>query len=223
MAGNRAMMNKHRKFSGILAMTVMLLGFAARAEGQKALSDYLRQYSTLEVSQLELQRLEKYNHLIEHFCSFSFFEPHHKVNPDFLRALILAESSANPKAISHKEARGLTQIIPETGKRAARELFAKKLAFHYVSHDKLRNLKPEDLYDPAVNILLACFLISKYNYTFKGRLDLVVSAWNAGEYSIVDNNPPPYRETMDLIGKVNGYYISLLQKKNESNRYAYRK
>lgn len=216
-------MNRQRKIRYILTVAVILLGLTSPAEAEKKLSEYLRQYSTIEVSQVQLDRLNKFDHLIEHFCSFSFFEPHHKVNPDFLRALILAESSANPKAVSHKQARGLTQIIHETGKRAAKELAAKKMAFHYVSQDKLRNFKTEDLHDPAVNILLACFLISKYNYIFKGRLDLVVSAWNAGEYSIVDNNPPPYQETMNLIGKVNGYYISLLQKKNESNRYAYRK
>lgn len=217
------MMNRQRTIRHMLAVAVLLLGLAPQAAAETNLSDYLKQYSTLEVSQVQLNRLGKFDHFIEHFCSFSFFEPHHKVNPDFLRALILAESSANPKAVSHKQARGLTQIIHATGKLAAKELAAKKMNFHYVSRDKLLNFKAKDLHDPAVNILLACFLISKYNYIFKGRLDLVVSAWNAGEYSIVDNNPPPYRETMNLIGKVNGYYISLLQKKNESNRYAYRK
>ena len=69
----------------------------------------------------------------------------------------------------------------------------------------------DDLYDPAINILLACYLIAKYNNKFEGKLDLVVSAWNAGENSISDNRPPQYDETLNLIGKVNGFFICLLR------------
>lgn len=190
-------------------------------QADASLKKYVIKYRELEVSRQQLDRLARYDSLITYFCSFSFFKPRHKVNPDFIRALILAESNGDPNAKSHKEAMGLTQIIYSTGKQAARELAEKNMKFRHVSRDKLINLKREDLYNPAVNILLACYLIAKYNYQHKGKLDLVVSAWNAGEYSIKDKKPAQYKETLNHIGKVNGYFIYLLNKKNR--RYAYKR
>jgi len=66
-----------------------------------------------------------------------------------------------------------------------------------------------------MNILLTCYLISKYNYKFKGKLELVLTAWNAGENQkeLAKGRVAPYLETQDLIGKVNSYYIDLLQKR----------
>ncbi len=189
---------------------------------QASLGTYVRKYRTIEVSAEQMRRLRRYDHLIEYFSSFSYFQPRHKVNPDFIRALILAESDGDPKARSSKDARGLTQIIYPTGRQAARELLQKNIRFRHVSRSQLRNLKPGDLYVPEINILLACYLISKYNYTFQGKLDLVVSAWNAGENSIVGNQPAQYRETLNHIGKVNGYFIYFLRQKQARLRVASR-
>ncbi len=191
---------------------------AARA----SLRTYVKKYSSIEVSVQQIRRLRRYDHLIEYFSSFSFFQPRHKVNPDFIRALILAESDGNPRARSRKDARGLTQIIYPTGRQAARELLQKNIRFRHVSRSQLENLRPGDLYVPEINILLACYLISKYNYTFQGKLDLVVSAWNAGENSIVGNQPAQYRETLNHIGKVNGYFIYFLRQKQGRLRMASR-
>ena len=193
------------------------------APAQSTLHQYVRKYRKIEASQDQVKKLSRYNYLIEYFSAFAFFKPKHKVNPDFIRSLILAESNANPRARSSKDARGLTQIIYPTGKQAAKELAAKGINFRHVSKRKLLNLKPDDLYNPALNILLACYLIAKYNYYFQGKLDLVVSAWNAGENSIVNNKPPNYRETLNLIGKVNGYFVYFLQRKQGKVKYADRR
>ena len=183
------------------------------ASGQ--LSSYIQKYRQVTLHDSVHQRLSDYDEMIEYFTSLHYFVPRHRVNADFLRALIIAESSVDQRATSPKDARGLTQIIYETGQRAARELIGRQFPFRYVNMAKLKNLHPQDLYDPAINILIASFLISKYNHKYDGRLDLVVAAWNAGEGAIRNNQPPPYRETLDLIGKVNGYYLALLK----SNSY----
>lgn len=188
-----------------------------------SLKKYVTKYKELQVSQAQHTRLARYDHLIKYFSSFSFFLPRHKVNPDFIRALILAESDARPRAKSNKKARGLTQITMGTGKEAAEDLVKKNIPFRYVNKRRLQYLTAEDLYDPAVNILLACYLIAKYNFQHNGKLDLVVSAWNAGEYSIKNKKPPEYKETLNHIGKVNGYFIYFLNKKNKGKRYASRK
>ena len=204
-------------------LLIFLIVLPGGSAGAGSLKKYVTRYKEIQVSREQQQRLARYDHLITYFSSFSYFQPRHKVNPDFIRALILAESDARPRATSSKHARGLTQITYGTGKEAAAELVKKYAHFKYVDMRKLRYLTREDLYDPAVNILLACYLIAKYNYQHKGKLDLVVSAWNAGEYSIKNKKPAQYTETLNHIGKVNGYFIYFLNQKNKGRRYAYRR
>lgn len=186
-----------------------------------SLQQYMTKHRGIKVTREQHKRLSNYNDLINYFCSFSFFIPKHKVNPDFIRALILAESNCKPEALSNKNARGLTQITYSTGKLAAKELVKKNINFRYVDKEQLQQLTPEDLYDPAVNLLLACYLVAKYNYQNNGKLDLVVSAWNAGEYSITNNKPAQYKETLNHIGKVNAYFVYFLNKKKLGGRKAY--
>ncbi len=177
------------------------------------LQSSVRKYKNSIVHQNEINKLSHYDHLIRYFSGFSYFVPRHKVSPDFIRALILAESGANHEAVSSKDAFGLGQIILTTGKQAGQELARSQTNFRYVSKSTLKNLSKKDLFDPAVNILITCYLVSKYNYKFDGKLDLVVSAWNAGENtkSLSRGKHAPYRETENLIGKVNAYYVYLLK------------
>jgi len=172
-------------------------------------------YKNSKVSWDDVQKLARYDHLIRYFCNFSYFVPRHKVSPNFIRALILAESGADHRAVSNKDALGLGQILHTTGVEAARELAQSTTHFRYVSKGSLENLGKSDLFDPAINILLTCYLVAKYNYKFDGKLDLVVSAWNAGEHteSLSRGRHAPYEETENLIGKVNAYYTYLLKNK----------
>jgi len=197
----------------------LLLGFVVPlchpGSTQANLTEYIRKYRTTAISPEALARLNHYNHLIDYFTSFSYFRPRYRVSADFIRALILAESGADPNAVSSKNAIGLGQIILTTGQMAARDLYGSSTHFRYVSKEKLKELSRDDLFDPATNILLTCYLIAKYNHLFNGRLELVLSAWNAGENtsSLAIGQHAPYLETKDLIGKVNGYYIYLLKQK----------
>lgn len=196
----------------LLCSCILLL---APASARSELSSSIDKYKDVKLSTERLNRIGHYSGLIEYFTGFTFFQPRHKVSPDFIRALILAESDANPGAVSTKNARGLGQIIPSTGIEAGRELSKGTVDFHNISRARLSNLSEEDLFDPAVNILLTCYLIAKYNYKFNGQIHLVLSAWNAGENikELKQGKHAPYQETIDLIGKVNGYYLCLLQQK----------
>jgi soluble lytic murein transglycosylase-like protein len=207
----------------LASVVVALVVLAGSGRGGcTGLETQIRKYSQVRVSTSQLDALKDFDHFISYFSGIAYFRPRHTVSADFIRALILAESNGDPLAISSKNARGLGQIIPATGKEAAAELAAKQLTFHYVSRDRLHNLTAADLHDPAVNILLACYLVAKYNTMFDGRLDLVVAAWNAGPGSIVDHQPPGYRETLDLIGKVNGYYLAFLYRQKPGSALAHR-
>lgn len=191
----------------------MLIVLGMTNIGRADLNQSLKKFKNKKIGQSEIEKLARYDYLIRYFADFSYFVPKHKVNPDFIRALILAESGANPRAVSNRKALGLGQILYSTGKKAAKELSESRTQFRYVSKATLKNLKRSDLFDPAVNILLTCYLIAKYNHKFDGRLDLVVSAWNAGENteSLTRGKHAPFRETEDLIGKINNYFIYLIR------------
>lgn len=197
----------------IRSLAIILAIVLSAGPATASLTAYVKKHRNISVSQQQATSIARYDHLIKYFSSFAYFRPNHKVNANFIRALMLAESNGNPQATSHKDAKGLCQITFPTGKRAASELAAKNMQFRYVSRRRLLNLRPQDLYSPAVNILLTCYLISKYNHVFQGKLDLVVAAWNAGENSITNNRPPQYKETLNLIGKVNGYFLYFLQQR----------
>jgi len=170
------------------------------------LDNYLRKHSH-EVppnsTQLKLRNYEEY---IRYFSSLSFSRAGYKVNANFLRALISAESAADPKAVSNRNAIGLSQITIETGRTAARELVKMAYDFKHVDERRLKNLKESDLMDPAINILICTYLIDKYNSNYNGNLALIIAAWNAGPVSIIQHRGyPPYEETLTLIARVNSY------------------
>jgi soluble lytic murein transglycosylase-like protein len=194
----------------------LFLSLAGATSSSRAdLQSYVKKYQSTSISADALGRIARYDHLIDYFTGFNYFRPNYRVDGDFIRALILAESAAIPDAISAKNAMGLGQIILTTGQQAGRELYKSRTTFRYVSKSTLRNITPQDLFDPATNILLTCYLIAKYNHKFDGKIELVVSAWNAGENteSLSSGQHAPYTETQDLIGKVNGYFIYLLRRK----------
>lgn len=202
-----------------IALLILLLGFMVTHNAKAEMDHYIKKYSGVEVDNIHIERVRQYNHYISYFSGFSYFKAHYIVSADFIRALIVAESSGNPRAHSNKNALGLGQIIYTSGRKAAKELAGTGVNFRYIDEKRLKNLQLEDLYDPAINILLTCYLISKYNYKYNGRLDLVLTAWNAGENiaSLKQGKPAPYRETEELIGKVNGYYLYFL--KNRQTKY----
>lgn len=178
------------------------------------LTNYIYKYHKTTVTQQQLQRISRFNNLIDYFSGFSYIVPRHKVSGDFIRALILAESNANPRAVSNKGALGLGQIMLPTARQAGKKLAESPVHFRYVEKKKLADLTKNDLFDPAINILLTCYLIARYNHKFEGKIELVLSAWNAGEYtpSLSVMKHAPYQETENLIGKVNGYYLYFLKR-----------
>ena len=206
-------------FSNTYPRRILLLGaiffLIGTVSGWANLNNSVNKYRNSGLTEKEIRKLSQYDHLIRYYSNFAYFVPRHKVNPDFIRALIVAESGVNPEAISKKKALGLGQILLATAQQAGKELSHSKTDFKYAPKSRLNNLNRTDLFDPAINILLTCYLISKYNYKFDGRLDLVVSAWNAGENtaSLSRGQHAPYEETENLIGKINGYYTYLLKNK----------
>ena len=100
--------------------------------------------------------------------------------PELVRSVMAAESGLQPLAVSPKGAIGLMQLMPGT----AQVLGA-------------------DPYDPAQNVDAGTRylrdLLEKYNYGLRHAL----AAYNAGPAAVDRyNGVPPYRETIDYIGRI---------------------
>ena len=111
----------------------------------------------------------------------------HHVQPALLLAVMRAESSFNPTAISKAGAVGLMQLIPETAIRHG-----------------VRNL-----YDANENITGGAKHLRYLLDRFHGNVRLAVAAYNAGERKVDRYGKiPPYKETQDYVKKVLVYYRS---------------
>jgi soluble lytic murein transglycosylase-like protein len=105
----------------------------------------------------------------------------HGVHPTLVRAVIEVESAYNPLAISPKNARGLMQLIPDTGRRfGVRDFF-----------------NPRQNIEGGVQYLR--FLLEK----FDGDMDLSLAAYNAGENLVGRlGRIPNIPETVNYVRKV---------------------
>ena len=111
----------------------------------------------------------------------------HHVQPALLLAVMKAESSFNPTAVSKAGAVGLMQLIPETAIR------------HGV----------HNLYDANDNITGGAKHLRYLLDRFHGNIRLALAAYNAGERKVDRYRQiPPYKETQDYVKRVLVYYRS---------------
>lgn len=103
-----------------------------------------------------------------------------------VHAVITAESSYNPAAVSRAGAVGLMQLMPETAQR-------------YGVKDRL---------NPYENIHGGTHYLRDLLIMFENDLSLALAAYNAGENAVkkYGNKIPPYQETRNYVNKVIKYY-----------------
>jgi hypothetical protein len=107
----------------------------------------------------------------------------HSVNPQVVAALIRAESAGRARAVSHKGARGLMQLMPATAERFG--------------------TRKEKLYDPKENIEAGIRYLSWLVEQFPNDLSKVLAAYNAGENAVLRyGGIPPYRETREYVRRI---------------------
>ena len=93
------------------------------------------------------------------------------ISPSFLSAIIKCESSFNTQAVSRVNARGLMQIMPDTGTWLAGRL-------------NLKNYQPDALFDPETNIRFGAFYLAYLSDMFAGSPVMVASAYHAGANNV---------------------------------------
>ena len=94
------------------------------------------------------------------------------LDPLLVLALIQVESSFQPTAVSPMGARGMMQIMPDTGK-----FLAETLAGEYGIHPAA--FKPESLDDPVLNLRLGIYYLHDLRKQFQ-HLNHALTAYNFG-------------------------------------------
>ncbi len=109
----------------------------------------------------------------------------HKIDPALVKAIIMVESSYNPRAISKKGAKGLMQLMPLTAK----------------------SYGVEDAFDPKNNIRAGVAYFRTLLNQFNGDERLALAAYNAGSKRVRQyKGVPPFEATRLYIEKVFAYY-----------------
>jgi len=109
----------------------------------------------------------------------------YQVDPALIKAIIMAESGYNPKAISRKGARGLMQLMPRTAEA----------------------LGVKDVFDPEHNINAGVRYFKQLLKQFNGEIRLALAAYNAGSSKVRQyQGVPPIKSTQRYVKKVFEYY-----------------
>jgi soluble lytic murein transglycosylase-like protein len=116
------------------------------------------------------------------------------LDPMLVLALIEIESRFQSASISPGGARGIMQIMPETG-RFLMEAVGRELGIQAVAY------RPESLDDPIINIRMGVYYLHGLRKQFR-NLDLALIAYNAGPADLqnhLDTNQEISREFATLV------------------------
>jgi soluble lytic murein transglycosylase len=145
---------------------------------------------------------KKYLYPLPHQELVYQYAKQNNIDPYLVFAVMRAESKYLPHATSVKGARGLMQIMPETGAWIAGKL-------------NKTDYLPSMLYDPVINIQFGTWYLSSLREEFDGNLVLTLAAYNGGrgnvkqwkqqyrwpaDFSNVDQIP--FKETRVYVAKV---------------------
>ncbi len=130
----------------------------------------------------------------------------YNLDPLLLAAIMKAESGFDSKAVSARGARGLMQIMPDTGQWVARRLGE-------------QDFDPDRLFDPETSIKMGAWYIADLKKEFNNDPVLVLAAYNGGRGNVrewlsgtglsgdsSDIDRIPFEETRLYVQKVLKYY-----------------
>ncbi len=160
------------------------------------------------------------NYPLSYQIYISKYSKEFNVDPYLIAAIINVESKYDKYAMSSKEARGLMQIAPITGKWASEEL-------------NIEDFTLEDLFDPELNIMVGAWYLNILSKEFDNNLQLILAAYNAGSGNVVKwlqneiysedgktLKEIPFTETKEYVKKVeNNIKIYRLLYENEFKDY----
>lgn len=134
------------------------------------------------------------------------YSTEYKLPPPLVAAVIKTESNFDVFAESNKNAKGLMQITPATGKWIAEKL-------------QMKSYNDDMLYDPEVNIRFGCWYIRHLYNNYDNNMTLAFAAYNGGRGNVdkwLENkdlskdgkslDQIPFEETKNFVTRVNNHY-----------------
>lgn len=117
------------------------------------------------------------------------------VDYELLKAVVATESAFNPRAVSHKGAVGLMQIMPATARR-------------YGVESAPGVSVASKLTDPELNIQTGTRHLAELLRLYRGQTELALAAYNAGEAAVsrAGNRVPNFKETQHYVRRVMSVY-----------------
>ena len=110
----------------------------------------------------------------------------HNLDPALVKAIIMAESSYNPRAVSPKGAVGLMQLMPGTAE----------------------SLGVANSFNPEQNVFGGTKYLRELIDRFEGDVKLALAAYNVGPAVVIKHNGvPPFKDTLYYVHKVYHYYV----------------
>jgi soluble lytic murein transglycosylase len=151
-------------------LAVELAAMTAKTVGPDQAMRYIKRYAgsylflPVESAPAEFW---KYAFPLPYRAELERFAKANGLDPFLVAALIRQESEFNPKAVSRANARGLTQILPVTGRELSRRL-------------KVKTYATASLFLPAVNLQLGTYYLKTIVDNLGGRWEAALAAYNAG-------------------------------------------
>jgi len=163
-----------------LFIAVMILGVALVSNGNNQMVMHPESQTKQRPPSVSGRKAEHsyHNFIIQTAC-------HHQIDPELIKAIIMAESGYNPRAISKRGAKGLMQLMPGTA----------------------QSLGVKDIFNPHQNITGGVQYFKQMVNRFNGDVKLALAAYNAGSRNVRNyNGVPPFKATHSYIKKVFKYY-----------------
>ncbi len=147
-----------------------------------ALRKQIQNIPVVTPSMSSMQRLEKFDNITEEASQ------KYGVNKNLIKAIILAESAGNEKAVSKAGAKGLMQLMDGTAS----------------------NMGVRNSFNPKDNIMGGSQYISQMLSKYNGDIKLALAAYNAGPGNVDKyKGVPPFEETKTYVTRVMGYLKTL--------------
>jgi soluble lytic murein transglycosylase-like protein len=172
-------------FSLVFLLNVQSAPAAGPEEESSSATQAFPQFTTLAsahvpITPVRKSKSDRFNPMIARAAD------RYEVDPALIKAVIMAESAYNPKAVSKQGAKGLMQLMPGTA----------------------RALGVKNAFNPVHNINGGVKYLRQLLDTFKDNVKLALAAYNAGAGKVKKHGGvPPIKATRHYVRKVFAYYL----------------
>jgi len=139
-----------------------------------------------------------YRSQLEQYCRSLSLDPY------LVAALIRQESEFNPKAVSRANARGLTQVMPATGRQLSRKL-------------GIPGYRTSLLFNPDTNLKIGTYYLKALSDQLEGKWEATLASYNAGKSRVLTwlgtanyHEPAEFVESIPF-NETRGYVESVLR------------